>query len=42
LAHGSPAEFWRVAADCGMDALDAQLAIAKAKLGYFLLIARKQ
>jgi arsenite methyltransferase len=26
----------------GLDALDAQLAIAKAKLGYFLLIARKQ
>jgi ubiquinone/menaquinone biosynthesis C-methylase UbiE len=40
LAHGSLAEFWRGAV--GLDALDMQLAIAKAKPGYFLLIAKKQ
>jgi ubiquinone/menaquinone biosynthesis C-methylase UbiE len=41
MSHGSLVEFWRGAAHRGMDALDMQLVIAKARPGYFLLIARK-
>lgn len=42
LAHGSLAEFWQRVTNEGLNVLDVQLAISKAKPGYFLLIARKQ
>ncbi len=42
LAHGSLAGFWRCTTPGGTDALDIQLAISKARPGYFLLIAKKQ
>jgi SAM-dependent methyltransferase len=42
IALGSPAQFWGGAAGGGLYALDNQLAISKARTGYFLLIAKKQ
>ena len=42
LAHGSLAGFWRCTTPGGIETLDIQLAISKARPGYFLLIAKKQ
>lgn len=41
-AQGALAGLWQCAPVAGLDALDMQLIIAKAKPGYFLLIAEKQ
>lgn len=41
-AQGALAGLWQCAPVAGLDALDMQLIIAKAKPGYFLLIAQKQ
>ncbi|HMQ53605.1 MAG TPA: class I SAM-dependent methyltransferase [Anaerolineae bacterium] len=41
MTHGSLAEFWRKGTGSSLDAWDVQLAMARAKPGYFLLIARK-
>ena len=41
-AQGALAGLWQCAPVAGLDALDMQLIIAKAKPGYFLLIAHKQ
>jgi ubiquinone/menaquinone biosynthesis C-methylase UbiE len=41
MTHGSLAGFWRCTTTGGIDALDMQLAISKARPGYFLLIAKK-
>jgi arsenite methyltransferase len=40
LAHGSMNEFWSKS-EPGANLMDIQIAISKAKLGYYLLIARK-
>jgi arsenite methyltransferase len=40
LAHGSMSEFWSKS-EPQADPFDLQIAISKAKLGYYLLIARK-
>jgi arsenite methyltransferase len=40
LAHGSMNEFWSKS-EPGTNLMDIQIAISKAKLGYYLLIARK-
>jgi SAM-dependent methyltransferase len=38
---GSMTEFWLKTASCTIDPREAQLAMAKARMGYFMLIARK-
>ncbi len=40
LAHGSTSGFWN-RAEPDVDAMDLQIAISKAKLGYYLLVAEK-
>jgi hypothetical protein len=40
LAHGSMSEFWNMA-EPAANPMDLQIAISKAKLGYYLLVARK-
>lgn len=42
IASGALAGLWQCAPVAGLDALDMQLIIAKAKPGYFLLVARKK
>jgi SAM-dependent methyltransferase len=40
LTHGSMNEFWNIS-EPAVDLMDIQIAISRAKLGYYLLIARK-
>lgn len=40
LVHGSTTEFWN-RAEPAADSMDLQIALSKAKLGYFLLVAEK-
>lgn len=40
--HGSMAEFWLKASSCTIDSQQVQLAMAKARMGYFMLIAGKK
>lgn len=40
--HGSMTEFWLKTSSCTIDPHQAQLAMAKAKMGYFMLIAVKK
>lgn len=42
MTHGSMARFWLRASSCTVDPQQAQRAMAKAKMGYFLSIARKR
>lgn len=41
MTHGSMAEFWLKTSACTIDPQEAQAAMAKVKLGYFMLVARK-
>jgi hypothetical protein len=40
LAHGSLSQFWSLS-EPSADPLDIQIALGKAKLGYYLLVAKK-
>lgn len=41
MSHGSMADFWLKTSACTIDPIEAQAAMAKVKMGYFMLIARK-